>query len=61
MFDFSKRKIALFAAIVMVGTALTVWGTMFLAVKYIAWSRSGDPLRKQGGLNEIQKANDLAR
>lgn len=54
---FSKREIAVYAVIAIVGIALTVWGMMFLANEYIASSRSRDPLQVQGGLSEGQKLN----
>jgi hypothetical protein len=58
---FSKREVAVYAVIAIIGTALTVWGTMFVALKYIASSRSHDPLQNKNGLSEIQKSNGLAR
>jgi hypothetical protein len=52
--QFSTREIVLFVLVMILATALTVWGTLYV-LKTFVLGNPNDPLTKSGGLSPMQE------
>ena len=52
--NFSKREIVLFVLVMILATALTVWGTFYVLKTFVLGNPS-DPVTKAGGPSVIQE------
>jgi hypothetical protein len=52
--QFSTREIMLFVLVMILATALTVWGTLYV-LKTFVLGNPNDPLTKAGGLSQSQE------
>jgi hypothetical protein len=51
---FSTREVVLFVLVMILATALTVWGTLYVLKTFVLGNRN-DPLTKAGGLSPMQE------
>jgi hypothetical protein len=52
--EFSKREIVLFVLVMILATALTLWGTFYVLKTFVIGSPN-DPLTNAGGLSPSQE------
>jgi hypothetical protein len=52
--NFSKREIVLFVLVMILATALTVWGTFYVLKTFVLGNPS-DPVTKAGGPSPLQE------
>lgn len=58
--NFSKRKIVLFVLVMILATALTVWGTFYVLKTFVLGNPS-DPVTKAGGPSLLQERALIAK
>jgi hypothetical protein len=52
--EFSKREIVLFVLVMILATALTLWGTFYVLKAFVIGSPN-DPLTRAGGISSPQE------
>jgi hypothetical protein len=52
--QFSTREIVLFVLVMILATALTIWGTFYVLETFVL-GNPNDPLTKSGGLSPMQE------
>jgi hypothetical protein len=58
--NFSKREIVLFVVVMILATALTVWGTFYVLKTFVLGNPS-DPVTKAGGPSLLQERALIAK
>jgi len=58
--NFSKREIVLFVPVLILATALTVWGTFYVLKSFVLGNPS-DPVTKAGGPSLLQERALIAK
>jgi hypothetical protein len=58
--NFSKREIVLFVPVMILATALTVWGTFYVLKSFVLGNPS-DPVTKAGGPSLLQERALIAK
>jgi hypothetical protein len=58
--NFSKREIVLFVLVMILATALTVWGTFYVLKTFVLGNPS-DPVTKAGGPSLLQERALIAK